>query len=218
MTQLTTTVAFWFLSFFFAVALLRQEWLPVKFYRCFSISIISVLCLTSPKISVTFWFRSDSLSNRFNYFPLDALSCSMANCQYGCDVLKGEVRCRCPSPGLQLGPDGRTCIGRWSDAHFFFFHFFSQDCFQPYPKCISRVYQVYFWKHYSCSLKTLLIRIGITKVKVSAHSQYREFNLGSCLLSFLRNCENSKLNSGICTVWSEIHCSHILEHGRGARG
>ncbi|XP_025005798.2 nephronectin isoform X3 [Gallus gallus] len=41
---------------------------------------------------------------------LGALSCSMANCQYGCDVLKGEVRCRCPSPGLQLGPDGRTCI------------------------------------------------------------------------------------------------------------
>ncbi|XP_076192967.1 nephronectin isoform X1 [Aptenodytes patagonicus] len=39
-----------------------------------------------------------------------ALSCSMANCQYGCDVLKGEVRCRCPSPGLQLGPDARTCI------------------------------------------------------------------------------------------------------------
>ncbi|XP_025906666.1 nephronectin isoform X2 [Nothoprocta perdicaria] len=40
----------------------------------------------------------------------NALTCSMANCQYGCDVLKGEVRCRCPSPGLQLGPDGRTCI------------------------------------------------------------------------------------------------------------
>ncbi|XP_064366627.1 nephronectin isoform X3 [Dromaius novaehollandiae] len=39
-----------------------------------------------------------------------ALTCSMANCQYGCDVLKGEIRCRCPSPGLQLGPDGRTCI------------------------------------------------------------------------------------------------------------
>ncbi|NXE26007.1 NPNT protein, partial [Ardeotis kori] len=39
-----------------------------------------------------------------------ARSCSMANCQYGCDVLKGEVRCRCPSPGLQLGPDGRTCV------------------------------------------------------------------------------------------------------------
>ncbi|XP_062430128.1 nephronectin isoform X3 [Rhea pennata] len=40
----------------------------------------------------------------------NALTCSMANCQYGCDVLKGEIRCRCPSPGLQLGPDGRTCI------------------------------------------------------------------------------------------------------------
>ncbi|NWR24998.1 NPNT protein, partial [Emberiza fucata] len=40
----------------------------------------------------------------------NALSCLMANCQYGCDVLKGKVRCRCPSPGLQLGPDGRTCV------------------------------------------------------------------------------------------------------------
>ncbi|XP_015201319.1 nephronectin a isoform X2 [Lepisosteus oculatus] len=40
----------------------------------------------------------------------NAHSCAMANCQYGCDVVKGEVRCRCPSPGLQLGPDGRTCI------------------------------------------------------------------------------------------------------------
>ncbi|XP_036618216.1 nephronectin isoform X2 [Trichosurus vulpecula] len=39
-----------------------------------------------------------------------ALSCSMANCQYGCDVMKGDIRCRCPSPGLQLGPDGRTCV------------------------------------------------------------------------------------------------------------
>ncbi|XP_048366000.1 nephronectin isoform X2 [Sphaerodactylus townsendi] len=40
----------------------------------------------------------------------NALTCSMANCQYGCDVVKGEVHCRCPSPGLQLAPDGRTCI------------------------------------------------------------------------------------------------------------
>ncbi|KAJ1217511.1 hypothetical protein NDU88_005105 [Pleurodeles waltl] len=40
----------------------------------------------------------------------NALTCSMANCQYGCDVFKGEVRCRCPSPGLQLAPDGRTCL------------------------------------------------------------------------------------------------------------
>ncbi|XP_069487047.1 nephronectin isoform X2 [Ambystoma mexicanum] len=40
----------------------------------------------------------------------NAHTCSMANCQYGCDVLKGEVRCRCPSPGLRLAPDGRTCL------------------------------------------------------------------------------------------------------------
>ncbi|XP_019717427.1 nephronectin a isoform X5 [Hippocampus comes] len=37
-------------------------------------------------------------------------TCSMANCQYGCEVLKGEVRCQCPSPGLQLATDGRTCV------------------------------------------------------------------------------------------------------------
>ncbi|XP_017318804.1 nephronectin a isoform X7 [Ictalurus punctatus] len=40
----------------------------------------------------------------------DARTCSMANCQYGCEVMKGEVRCQCPSPGLQLAPDGRTCV------------------------------------------------------------------------------------------------------------
>uniref|UniRef100_A0A3P9NI02 Nephronectin a n=1 Tax=Poecilia reticulata TaxID=8081 RepID=A0A3P9NI02_POERE len=40
----------------------------------------------------------------------NARSCAMANCQYGCEVLKGEVRCQCPSPGLQLAPDGRTCV------------------------------------------------------------------------------------------------------------
>lgn len=46
-------------------------------------------------------------------FP-GALSCSMANCQYGCDVVKGQIRCQCPSPGLQLAPDGRTCVGEFS--------------------------------------------------------------------------------------------------------
>ncbi|XP_077152835.1 epidermal growth factor-like protein 6 [Ranitomeya variabilis] len=37
-------------------------------------------------------------------------TCSMANCQYGCEEVKGEVRCLCPSSGLQLGPDGKNCI------------------------------------------------------------------------------------------------------------
>ncbi|KAK7910042.1 hypothetical protein WMY93_014726 [Mugilogobius chulae] len=37
-------------------------------------------------------------------------TCFHANCQYGCEVLKGRVRCTCPSPGLQLGPDQRTCV------------------------------------------------------------------------------------------------------------
>ncbi|KAM4700596.1 epidermal growth factor-like protein 6 [Discoglossus pictus] len=37
-------------------------------------------------------------------------TCTMASCQYGCEEVKGEVRCLCPSSGLQLGPDGRSCI------------------------------------------------------------------------------------------------------------
>ncbi|KPP65329.1 nephronectin-like [Scleropages formosus] len=40
----------------------------------------------------------------------NAHTCALANCQYGCGVVKGEVRCQCPSPGLQLGSDGRTCV------------------------------------------------------------------------------------------------------------
>ncbi|KAM4714380.1 nephronectin isoform 2-T3 [Anableps anableps] len=37
-------------------------------------------------------------------------TCYHANCQYGCEVTKGEVRCTCPSPGLRLGPDRRSCV------------------------------------------------------------------------------------------------------------
>ncbi|KAI4896414.1 hypothetical protein NFI96_031513 [Prochilodus magdalenae] len=40
----------------------------------------------------------------------NAHTCAMANCQYGCAVMKGEVMCQCPSPGLRLGPDRRTCV------------------------------------------------------------------------------------------------------------
>ncbi|CAB1423382.1 unnamed protein product [Pleuronectes platessa] len=40
----------------------------------------------------------------------NTLTCYYANCQYGCAVSKGRVLCTCPSPGLRLGPDRRTCI------------------------------------------------------------------------------------------------------------
>ncbi|TRZ00088.1 hypothetical protein DNTS_004640 [Danionella cerebrum] len=36
-------------------------------------------------------------------------TCSLAHCQYGCEEVDSEVRCLCPSPGLQLGDDGKTC-------------------------------------------------------------------------------------------------------------
>ncbi|XP_037344966.1 epidermal growth factor-like protein 6 isoform X1 [Pungitius pungitius] len=37
-------------------------------------------------------------------------TCSAAHCQYGCEEVKEETRCLCPSAGLQLGQDQRTCI------------------------------------------------------------------------------------------------------------
>ncbi|XP_056156770.1 nephronectin-like [Lampris incognitus] len=40
----------------------------------------------------------------------NARTCGHANCQYGCEVIKGVLQCTCPSPGLRLGPDSRTCV------------------------------------------------------------------------------------------------------------
>uniref|UniRef100_A0A670YEG6 EGF like domain multiple 6 n=1 Tax=Pseudonaja textilis TaxID=8673 RepID=A0A670YEG6_PSETE len=37
-------------------------------------------------------------------------TCTMVNCQYGCEEVKDDVRCLCPSSGLQLAPNGKTCI------------------------------------------------------------------------------------------------------------
>ncbi|XP_051564369.1 epidermal growth factor-like protein 6 [Myxocyprinus asiaticus] len=37
-------------------------------------------------------------------------TCSLAHCQYGCEEVEGEICCLCPSAGLQLGPDKKTCV------------------------------------------------------------------------------------------------------------
>uniref|UniRef100_W5K2C2 EGF-like-domain, multiple 6 n=1 Tax=Astyanax mexicanus TaxID=7994 RepID=W5K2C2_ASTMX len=37
-------------------------------------------------------------------------TCALAHCQYGCEEVQGEIRCLCPSAGLQLSPDGKTCV------------------------------------------------------------------------------------------------------------
>ncbi|NXT92258.1 EGFL6 protein, partial [Anhinga rufa] len=44
------------------------------------------------------------------YLVVRIVTCAMVNCQYGCEEVKGEVQCLCPSGGLQLGPNGKTCI------------------------------------------------------------------------------------------------------------
>lgn len=43
----------------------------------------------------------------------DSRTCSLAHCQYGCEEVQGEIRCLCPSAGLQLGQDERTCVGEY---------------------------------------------------------------------------------------------------------
>uniref|UniRef100_A0ACB8FIG8 Uncharacterized protein n=1 Tax=Sphaerodactylus townsendi TaxID=933632 RepID=A0ACB8FIG8_9SAUR len=37
-------------------------------------------------------------------------TCAMVNCQYGCEEVKDDVQCLCPSSGLQLAENGKTCI------------------------------------------------------------------------------------------------------------
>ncbi len=58
------------------------------------------------------WTASKQRSLMRVFVLTDARTCYHANCQYGCEVIKGLVRCTCPSPGLRLGPDRRTCVGR----------------------------------------------------------------------------------------------------------
>lgn len=124
------------------ITVLFKTWILVKFNKLFSTFIVIMWHLNSSTFLVIFWYWSESLSNYVQLFSLDALSCSMANCQYGCDVLKGEVRCRCPSPGLQLGPNGRTCIGTWSHVNS---RFFSPKSFYPYSGCSSREFIRCIW-------------------------------------------------------------------------
>lgn len=47
----------------------------------------------------------------------DSRTCSLAHCQYGCEEVQGEIRCLCPSPGLQLGQDERNCVGEQIQSH-----------------------------------------------------------------------------------------------------
>ncbi|TTK00925.1 Epidermal growth factor-like protein 6 [Bagarius yarrelli] len=37
-------------------------------------------------------------------------TCSLAHCQYGCEEVQGEIRCLCPSTGLQLGSNEKNCV------------------------------------------------------------------------------------------------------------
>lgn len=53
----------------------------------------------------------------FVFVFVDSRTCSLAHCQYGCEEVQGEIRCLCPSAGLQLGQDERTCVGEQPHSH-----------------------------------------------------------------------------------------------------
>ncbi|XP_032082048.1 epidermal growth factor-like protein 6 [Thamnophis elegans] len=52
--------------------------------------------------------------NRYMLMPdgtcSNSRTCTMVNCQYGCEEVKDDVRCLCPLSGLQLAPNEKTCI------------------------------------------------------------------------------------------------------------
>ncbi|XP_013921573.1 PREDICTED: signal peptide, CUB and EGF-like domain-containing protein 1 [Thamnophis sirtalis] len=54
--------------------------------------------------------------NRYMLMPdgtcSNSRTCTMVNCQYGCEEVKDYVRCLCPSRGLQLAPNEKTCIAK----------------------------------------------------------------------------------------------------------
>ncbi|XP_056092568.1 nephronectin [Rhinichthys klamathensis goyatoka] len=83
----------------------------------------------------------------------------MANCQYGCAVMKGEVTCQCPSPGLRLAPDGRTCVdvdecvtGQAKCARF-------RKCVNTFGSFVCRCHEGFELKHidgkYRCTDKKI---------------------------------------------------------------
>lgn len=134
--------------------------IPVKLNKHFPTFIINMWCLIRQSFQ-SFSNADHSLYlDVLNYFSPDALSCLMANCQYGCDILKGEVRCRCPSPGLQLGPDGRTCVGRWSNGDLICF-FFLQNVFILTQNAVQESLSDVLRMHRTGSLKLLIMKTVI---------------------------------------------------------
>ncbi|XP_032080455.1 nephronectin isoform X5 [Thamnophis elegans] len=122
----------------------------------------------------------------------NALTCSMANCQYGCDVVKGEIHCRCPSPGLQLAPDGRTCIdvdecitGSVTCPRF-------RKCVNTFGSYICKCHKgfdlMYIGGRYQCH--------GIPKVMIDPSNPYSVFKSNSTFLKGSNGMNNRIPESG----------------------
>ncbi|XP_059824035.1 epidermal growth factor-like protein 6 [Hypanus sabinus] len=124
-------------------------------------------------------------------------TCAMANCQYGCENVKGEIHCLCPSSGLQLGPDGRTCVDIDECAS-------SRPLCPPLRKCVN-TFGSYFCKcqngyelkyidgKYKC--------VDIDECAASTHSCSPHANCHNTQGSFKCKCKQGFRGSGFqCSV------------------
>lgn len=87
---------------------LLSQWLHLNAWWILCQWVILMSCLLSIN---TKQIKLQSFHICICYLFVDSRTCSLAHCQYGCEEVQGEIRCLCPSAGLQLGQDERTCVG-----------------------------------------------------------------------------------------------------------
>lgn len=87
---------------------LLSQWLHLNAWWILCQWVILMSCLLSIN---TKQIKLQSFHICIYYLFVDSRTCSLAHCQYGCEEVQGEIRCLCPSAGLQLGQDERTCVG-----------------------------------------------------------------------------------------------------------
>ncbi|KAH1186493.1 epidermal growth factor-like protein 6 isoform X1 [Mauremys mutica] len=128
-------------------------------------------------------------------------TCAMVNCQYGCEEVKEEVRCLCPSTGLQLGPNGRTCIDIDECSTGKAICSYNRRCVNTfgsyYCKCQIGYELKYVRGHYDC--------VDINECAASTHKCNVHAGCLNTQGSFKCKCKQGYRGSG-------FECSVIPEH------
>ncbi|KAL4608877.1 epidermal growth factor-like protein 6 [Arapaima gigas] len=104
----------------------------------------------------------------------DSRTCALAHCQYGCEEVQGEIQCLCPSAGLQLGPDQRTCVDIDECE--------SRKDLCPFNKRCVNTFGSYFCKcHIGFELKYVNGRYDCADIDECANSSHRCSQNAVCL-------------------------------------